>query len=68
MLYLIQETLGNIPGKVIENSLKWEIPPNINQLIDSHDYLFKDFILKIMAIDPRLRYSAKEALQHPWLN
>ena len=66
LLYLIQETIGPIPDKYIENELKREKPVNIHQVVE--DPLFKDFILKIMAVDPKVRINAKEALLHPWLN
>jgi len=35
--------------------------------LEAQDPLFSDFIFKVMAYDKDKRYSAREALEHPWL-
>ena len=37
-----------------------KIPSNFSKLL-------KDFIQNLVTVDPKLRMSAKQALQHPWL-
>ena len=39
---------------------KWEFPSGFSELA-------KDFFLKLVKTDPVDRYTAKEALQHPWI-
>jgi Protein kinase domain len=66
LLYLIQEVVGPIPGKVIENTLGWKKPRSLDQVVDDRD--FRNFLLNIMATDPWARLSPKEALSHDWLS
>jgi serine/threonine protein kinase len=39
---------------------QWEFPPDFSEIA-------KDFFLRLVKIDPNDRYTAKEALQHPWI-
>lgn len=47
----------------------------ILELIKNHQWIFndkfssiaQDFFFKLVAIDPNLRYTASQALKHPWI-
>ena len=39
---------------------KWEFPKSFSELA-------KNLFLKLVKVDPLERYTAKEALQHPWI-
>lgn len=68
LLYQIQETIGPLPGKHVENTKNWDSPQTLDDLLSNENHLFKDFIKKTLATDPRLRITPKKALSHPWLN
>jgi len=53
----------NVSRRIIENRY---------HRLDSHGWsrlseLSKDFLAKILVLDPRNRFTADQALQHPWL-
>jgi hypothetical protein len=35
--------------------------------VPSDDDLFLDFVIKALEIDPERRFSASEAMEHPWI-
>lgn len=41
---------------------------NLASILDSFDPTMVDFVEKLLALDPEKRYTAEEALQHPWLS
>ena len=41
---------------------------NLATILDSFDPTMVDFVEKLLALDPDKRYTAEEALQHPWLS
>ena len=41
--------------------------PLLDQAVNTKDVEFLDFLRALLQIDPAFRFSAKEALTHPWL-
>ena len=39
----------------------------IKDAVPSEDELFLDFVIKCLEIDPERRFSASEAMEHPWI-
>lgn len=41
--------------------------PSLEQVVQTGDRLFLDFLRSLLRIDPSRRLSARQALMHPWL-
>lgn len=41
--------------------------PALEQVVQTGDRLFLDFLRSLLRIDPSRRLSAQQALKHPWL-
>lgn len=63
-----------IEGSEMERSMSGDklqilapVKSSLQKKLDSHDSNFLDFIGKLLKIDPNERFTAAEALAHPWL-
>lgn len=62
-----QELMENVE-KVVRPLKKSEKIESLDELLGENDEPFKDFVRKVLEVDPKNRITPKEALMHPWLN
>lgn len=51
----------------VEGILRIPDSRSITQAVPSKDLIFLDFITRCLELDPETRFSAKQALKHPWM-